>query len=66
MFDTQYERQTRLLLSLLPDLEQHTCFALKGGTAINLFVQEMPRVSVDIGPRVPSTETAGRSTHGDI
>ena len=25
-----------------------TCFALKGGTAINLFVRDMPRLSVDI------------------
>ena len=48
MFDAQYERQTRFLLSLVPDLERHPCFALKGGTAINLFVQDMPRVSVDI------------------
>lgn len=48
MFDAQYERQTRFLLSLLPDLEKHPCFALKDGTAINLFVQDMPRVSVDI------------------
>lgn len=36
------------LLSLLPALEKHPCFALKGGTAINLFVRDMPRVSVDI------------------
>ena len=48
MFDTQYETQTRLLLSLLPLLERHACFALKGGTAINLFVRDLPRVSVDI------------------
>jgi hypothetical protein len=25
-----------------------TCFALKGGTAINLFFRDMPRFSVDI------------------
>ena len=48
MFDAQYETQTRLLLSLLPALERHVCFALKGGTAINLFVRDLPRVSVDI------------------
>ncbi len=24
------------------------CFALKGGTAINLFIRNMPRLSVDI------------------
>ncbi|HIH0943499.1 TPA: nucleotidyl transferase AbiEii/AbiGii toxin family protein [Vibrio cholerae] len=26
----------------------HDCFALKGGTAINLFVRDFPRLSVDI------------------
>jgi len=60
MFDAQYERQTELLLNLLPGLEEHPCFALKGGTAINLFVRDMPRVSVDIDltylPLKPRTE----------
>jgi predicted nucleotidyltransferase component of viral defense system len=27
---------------------RHDCFALKGGTAINLFLRDLPRVSVDI------------------
>ncbi len=48
MFEAQYEAQARLLLNLLPKLERHACFALKGGTAINLFVHDLPRVSVDI------------------
>ncbi len=48
MFDARYERQTELLINLLPALGQHPCFALKGGTAINLFVRDLPRVSVDI------------------
>jgi Nucleotidyl transferase AbiEii toxin, Type IV TA system len=29
--------------------------ALKGGTALNLFLQEMPRLSVDIGVALPAT-----------
>jgi predicted nucleotidyltransferase component of viral defense system len=32
----------------LPFVASHSCFALKGGTAINLFVREFPRLSVDI------------------
>lgn len=48
MFDVRYEAQTRLLLRCLPELDRHLCFALKGGTAINLFVRDLPRVSVDI------------------
>jgi predicted nucleotidyltransferase component of viral defense system len=32
----------------LPLVAEEKCFALKGGTAINLFVRDMPRLSVDI------------------
>ena len=44
----QYVTQVRLLLSVLPDIARETVFALKGGTAINLFFRDMPRLSVDI------------------
>ena len=43
-----YRRQVALLVRTLPLVAVETCFALKGGTAINLFVRDMPRVSVDI------------------
>jgi len=33
---------------LLPHVAKQDCFALKGGTAINLFLRDMPRLSVDI------------------
>ncbi|MCZ0927974.1 nucleotidyl transferase AbiEii/AbiGii toxin family protein [Halomonas janggokensis] len=46
--DARYHEQVRLLVSLLPFLNDEPCFALKGGTAINLFVQPLPRRSVDI------------------
>jgi len=48
VFDSRYEAQVRLLIRCLPEISKHSCFALKGGTAINLFVRDMPRVSVDI------------------
>ena len=48
MFDPRYEAQLRLLLRCLPLLHDHLEFAVKGGTAINLFVQPLPRLSVDI------------------
>ncbi|MDR2213535.1 MAG: nucleotidyl transferase AbiEii/AbiGii toxin family protein [Pseudomonadales bacterium] len=35
-------------MRVLPHLARHDCFALKGGTAINLFVRDLPRLSVDI------------------
>jgi predicted nucleotidyltransferase component of viral defense system len=36
------------MVTLLPQVAKQTCFALKGGTAINLFIRDMPRLSVDI------------------
>ena len=43
-----YYRQVQLLVQLLPLIAEEHCFALKGGTAINLFIRELPRLSVDI------------------
>ena len=48
MIETAYRRQVSLLLAVLPEVAGEKCFALHGGTAINLFVREMPRLSVDI------------------
>ena len=67
-----YRRQVALLVRLLPFIADETCFALKGGTAINLFVRNMPRLSVDIdltyvpvqprkNPRAPSMPPSGPS-----
>ncbi len=44
----RYKRQVRLLLDILPEVAKEDCFALHGGTAINMFVRNMPRMSVDI------------------
>lgn len=41
-------RQVELLVRTLPFIARHEAFALKGGTAINLFYRDMPRLSVDI------------------
>ena len=43
-----YKAQADLLLKVLPFVAKENIFALKGGTAINLFVRNMPRLSVDI------------------
>lgn len=43
-----YKKQAQLLLSVLPIVAKENCFALHGGTAINLFLNNMPRLSVDI------------------
>lgn len=36
------------MLSCIPAVSRESCFALKGGTAINFFYKDMPRLSVDI------------------
>lgn len=43
-----YAAQVALLVRLLPIIAREEVFALKGGTAINLFHRNMPRLSVDI------------------
>ncbi len=46
--DKTYIEAVKLMLRIAPDVFEGTPFALKGGTAINLFVREMPRLSVDL------------------
>jgi predicted nucleotidyltransferase component of viral defense system len=46
--DEGYRRQVVLLVKVVPLVAAETTFALKGGTAINLFLRDMPRLSVDI------------------
>lgn len=48
MQQQEYKKQVKLLLSIIPEVSKEQCFALHGGTAINLFVRDMPRLSVDI------------------
>jgi predicted nucleotidyltransferase component of viral defense system len=43
-----YRKQVALLIRTIPFFATEKEFALKGGTAINLFVRDMPRLSVDI------------------
>ncbi len=47
-FRESYRKQVELLLRTLPHVAEEKDFALKGGTAINLFVRNFPRLSVDI------------------
>jgi predicted nucleotidyltransferase component of viral defense system len=44
----KYERQVGLLIDLIPSIASDNDFALKGGTDINLFYNDMPRLSVDL------------------
>jgi predicted nucleotidyltransferase component of viral defense system len=61
-----YRRQAALLVKALPFVAAETCFALKGGTAINLFARDLPRVSVDIDlTYVPLADRASSLAHID-
>jgi predicted nucleotidyltransferase component of viral defense system len=46
--DKTYVETVRLLLEITPVVFETPHFAMKGGTAINLFVEDMPRLSVDV------------------
>lgn len=47
-WDKRYTDRVQLLVDVLPTLATEPRFALKGGTAINLFEHDLPRLSVDI------------------
>jgi predicted nucleotidyltransferase component of viral defense system len=46
--EERFRQQVDLLVRTLPSVSREDVFALKGGTAINLFVRDLPRLSVDI------------------
>ena len=46
--DRTYIQTARLLLEVVPAIFETPCFAMKRGTAINFFIEDMPRLSVDI------------------
>jgi hypothetical protein len=66
--DSPYFAQAELLVRCLPALDAAEVFALKGGTAINLFLRDMPRLSVDIDltflPTSPREEAIAAITEG--
>ena len=43
-----YQQKVALLLRIMPIVMDEECFAIHGGTAINLFVNNLTRLSVDI------------------
>jgi hypothetical protein len=58
------------MVGVLPFVARERCFALKGGTAINLFVRNLPRLSVDIdlaylpvGERAPALQDIDAAFH---
>lgn len=47
-FKNIFYQQADLLISVLPYVFKESDFAIHGGTAINFFIRDMPRISVDI------------------
>jgi hypothetical protein len=66
----EYVDTVRLLLAIAPAVFQSPRFALKGGTALNLFLHDMPRLSVDIDvvftDHTLDRETALRAIAADL
>ncbi len=61
MKDSPFYEQTFLMLRTLSSVASEKCFALKGGTAINLFLRDMPRLSVDVDLTYLPLEARGTS-----
>lgn len=59
-----YKEKVQLLLRILPVVMEEECFAIHGGTAINLFVNNLLRLSVDIDlTYIPLEDRATSITH---
>jgi len=62
MMNRAYIDTVKLLLAVATEVFREPVFALKGGTAINLFLHDMPRLSVDLDlvyiDHLPSREEA--------
>ena len=63
MKDT-YKKQVSLLLEILPEVAKEDVLALHGGTAINLFCLNMPRLSLDVDlTYIPASENRDTDLH---
>ncbi len=64
MKTSKFFPQIELLLRVLPIVAREKVFTLKGGTAINLYYRDMPRLSVDIDLIYLPIEDRTSSLHG--
>lgn len=64
--NTAYRETVALLLDVMPATFESPHFAMKGGTAINLFLQDMPRLSVDIDIAYANREATRADALQDI
>lgn len=63
-FSKEVIKQSTLLLDIMPFFLKKECFALHGGTALNFFILNMPRLSIDIDlTYLPIHEPFGQGVH---
>ena len=60
MYNRLYLEQSKLPLRLLPAISSERTFGLKGGSAINFFYRDMPRLSS--APKAATRPPAGDKT----
>ena len=48
MITNNYRSKVELLIRIIPAITEEEDLAIHGGTAINLFVKDLPRYSIDI------------------
>lgn len=46
--ESSFYKRSAFMVQMIPLISREKCFALKGGTAINYFIRDLPRLSVDI------------------
>lgn len=67
ILSSKYTDQVKILIGVIPFIAKDKRFAIKGGTAINLFLLDMPRLSVDIDlcylPFAPRDQALSEITH---
>ena len=62
--NSEYARKVEILLRMIPLVTEEGVFAVHGGTAINLFVRNLPRYSVDIDlTYIPLEDRASSLAH---
>ena len=64
MKNSPFFKQAEIMLRVMPFVAREKCFALKGGTAINFFIRDLPRLSVDIDLTYLPIEPRDQSLQG--
>ena len=64
--DEQFRQQVDILIRVLPSVAEENVFALKGGTAITLFVRDLPRLPGSFKSVPAFSPIAGIADHREV